>query len=221
MFRTFHWGRSWRSSHDPPVVFLVQAFCDQQAPPTPTRQRGCFSDWQVLSHSGVSSNLSPPSSAAPRKTGGHTSPSSGTTWNGACYAGRVSLGYSASRVRTDSLVRGATAPCAAHSLETQVRNRKHKTQHRAAASTKRTAPADNVLAPSVSLQPRDSGVSPVLSQAKEGREREQSSISSVSLWPRAAGGEYATWPQANACRAANTPSHSGAPILPVSLGPQG
>lgn len=150
MFRTFHWGRSWRSSHDPPVVFLVQAFCDQQAPPTPTRQRGCLSDWQVLSHSGVSSNLSPPSSAAPRKTGGHTSPSSGTTWSGACYAGRVSLGYSASRVRTDSLVSGATAPCAAHSLETQVRNRKHKTQHRAAASTKRTAPADNVLAPSTS-----------------------------------------------------------------------
>lgn len=67
-------------------------------------------------------------------------------------------------------------------------NRKHKTQHRTAASTKRTAPADHVLVPSVSLQPRDSGVSPVLSQAKEGREREQSSISSVSLWPRAAGG---------------------------------
>lgn len=100
-------------------------------------------------------------------------------------------------------------------------NRKHKTQHRTAASTKRTAPADHVLVPSVSLQPRDSGVSPVLSQAKEGREREQSSISSVSLWPRAAGGEYATWPQANACRAANTPSHSRAPIFPVSLGPQG
>lgn len=100
-------------------------------------------------------------------------------------------------------------------------NRKHKTQHRTAASMKCTVPADNVLAPSVSLQPRDSRLSPVLSQAKEGREREQSSISSVSLWPRAAGGEYATWPQANACRAANTPSHSGAPILPVSLGPQG
>lgn len=49
-------------------------------------------------------------------------------------------------------------------------NRKHKTQRRTAASTKRTIPADNVLAPSVSLQPRDSGVSPVLSQAKEGRE---------------------------------------------------
>lgn len=29
-------------------------------------------------------------------------------------------------------------------------NRKHKTQHRTAASTKRTAPADNVLAPSTS-----------------------------------------------------------------------
>lgn len=30
-------------------------------------------------------------------------------------------------------------------------NRKHKTQRRTAASTKRTIPADNVLAPSVSL----------------------------------------------------------------------
>lgn len=122
MFRTFHWGRSWRSSHNPPVVFLVQAFCDQQVPPTPTRQRGCCSDWQVLSHSGVSSNLSPPPSAAPRETGGHTSPSSGTTRSGACYAGRVSLGHSACRVHTDSW--SATAPCAAHSLETQVRQQK-------------------------------------------------------------------------------------------------
>lgn len=46
--RTFHWGRSWRSSRGPSVVFLVQACCDPQAPPTPTEQRGCFSDWRNM-----------------------------------------------------------------------------------------------------------------------------------------------------------------------------
>lgn len=46
--RTFHWGRSWRSSRDPSVVFLVQACCDRRAPPTPTEQRGCFSGWRNM-----------------------------------------------------------------------------------------------------------------------------------------------------------------------------
>lgn len=82
MFRTFHRGRSWRSSHDPPVVFPVQAHCEQQTPPIPTGQRGCLSDWQDLSHSGVSSDLSPLSAAAPRETVGHTIPPPGPCGKG-------------------------------------------------------------------------------------------------------------------------------------------